>query len=138
MKGINKVDNFKIKNLQNRSVDETAKGRFENLRDSSFDPISALSKLTFSAKNNNAQFLKRIDPVSWPISPIPNNKELWPRTLRNSKELISDFALSPKLLMNDYQKERKNDVLSISRLLSKQKPNNVWDAMTLHDVENFK
>ena len=64
MKGINKIDNFKIKNLQNRSVDETAKGRFENLRDSSFDPISALSKLTISAKNNNAQFLKRIDPVS--------------------------------------------------------------------------
>ena len=87
--------NPKNRIFQNRSVDESMNQGVENLRNSSFDPISSLTKLTETIKNNNGRGYtgvdsklntshknKHIDPISCPISPSPNNRELWPRTIK--------------------------------------------------------
>lgn len=81
--------------FQNRSVDESANHGVDGLRKSSFDPVSSITKLTSTLKNNNgrgytgtdqkfntAHRCKKIDPISCPISPSPDNRELWPRTIK--------------------------------------------------------
>lgn len=46
--------------------------------------------------------------------------------------------MSPKSLIAKYESQRRNKVLSVNKLASKQKPLSVWDAMSLYDLENFK
>jgi len=41
-------------------------------------------------------------------------------------------------LISKYEHERKTKALSVNRLVAKNKPLSVWDAMSLHDVQNFK
>lgn len=119
----------------NKSVDE-ADGFQTHLNNQSFDPFTSVAKLTMSKRPMGN--MPRLEPISSPVSPSPTNREHWPRTLKNSKQITSDFNISPKSLIEDYESQRKSGVLSVSKLKAKNKPLSVWDAMALHDVNNFK
>lgn len=132
------LKNEGYRNFQNRSVDQADVLHNEGVRHSNFDPLSTLVKLTFNVKNVKGGGVPRLEPISCPISPSPTNREHWPRTVKNSKEIINDFSVSPKSLIAKYESQRKNKVLSVNKLASKHKPLSVWDAMSLYDLENFK
>ena len=111
----------------NRSVDE------DNSR---FDPLSSIINLNKNIRNNERP--TKLDPISSPVSPAPYNTELWPRTIKNNNELISDFQINSKNIINNYENERKTKALTVKKMNSKNKPLSVWDAMSLHDVQKYK
>ena len=111
--------------MLNKSVDQQAEG--------TFDPLSSLRNLS-----KNQDMPSKLNPISCPISPAPYNAELWPRTVKNNNELISDFKVSPKHLISKYENERRTNALSVNKLTAKNKPLTMWDAMSIHDVQKFK
>lgn len=117
------------KRLINKSVDEG---------NGSFDALTSIMNLSKNMKNKNKDMPKKLDPISCPISPAPYNNELWPRTIKNSNEILSDFNTSPKGLIDKYEGERRTKALSVNRLASKNKPLSMWDAMSIHDIQKFK
>ena len=107
------------------------------MRTSSMDPSHSIAKLTLKP-NLTVSGTYKIDRVSDPLSPSPRDKEHWPRTQMNNSEVFSSMGISPKSLVEKYENERKNRVLSVNRITSINKPLNMWDVISMHDVNQFK
>lgn len=128
---LNKLERLeKLRKLQNLSVDmvEIPSSLDSKLRHSSFEPLLQLKTVVGNRLTHEVS----------PTSLSPHNREQWPGTIKNPNVIENDLTVSPRSILDKYEKERRNKVLSVNQLISKNKPLSMWDAMSIYDTNNFK